>query len=770
MSTEFDPYHKWLGIPPKLQPPNHYRLLGVEPFESDLDVIEAAANQRMAYLQGLASGEHGELSQTLLNELAMARVCLMDPDEKEAYDAELRQEIEPPEGKTEQAETPTQPAAAVETERGAQGQIERPPTDDAPAPPPVAAAPPVAVPEPDAAPPATRVPPVALPTAQAVAAEGEVTALAEEGTLPSKKPPPVPAKSALKDIAPVVSVPTTKPVAHARQLRRNRNNPVILAAGSAAAILALLAVVYIATGQWKNEPSSEPRTSQGTSTSSRARQGQPKPNQPKRRVKPVDLPSDWPSTGSAKRQEPTGSEFLASPVTDFPVGEPKPLDVEPSQEDVPFAAAERAIKNGNIEAALPLIERVLESPDSQQRTWARQMLEEVDVATSDYTAQQSLEQLSDEQLELFVKGDLKVDAAYFQFSYPALRERFGETLKENAREALERRRENREDLMTAASDRPSDDAAPRVEEPPAKPKKTEVDPPTDPAELLDSRGLRKREEYWLLDGDDQLKESVARVEERERSSRAADTALLNAVDTYRESANQVAMAERTGRIGIIEQAQREFNNMKREYREVVARSMRARSQLTVASLRAAHRAEEALGRYGELADDPDVQWALKELGPETNKLGPTQTFERNLKRAQRNDERLLTDQVMGFFGGEEENVFHVQAILNDRASAQFALRPQAEFSLVPEHVLREAGIPYDREWKLEKKANGVEFRTNRVVIPSLRLGRFVSTDIEAFILPANVRNLSGFLANSAFPNFRINVQPGESVARLRAVD
>ena len=25
----FDPYRKWLGIPPQEQPPNHYRLLGI---------------------------------------------------------------------------------------------------------------------------------------------------------------------------------------------------------------------------------------------------------------------------------------------------------------------------------------------------------------------------------------------------------------------------------------------------------------------------------------------------------------------------------------------------------------------------------------------------------------------------------------------------------------------------------------------------------------------------------------------------------------------
>ena len=45
-STGFDPYHKWLGIPPEEQPPNHYRLLGLPPFEADLDVIDAAAKAR----------------------------------------------------------------------------------------------------------------------------------------------------------------------------------------------------------------------------------------------------------------------------------------------------------------------------------------------------------------------------------------------------------------------------------------------------------------------------------------------------------------------------------------------------------------------------------------------------------------------------------------------------------------------------------------------------------------------------------------------------
>jgi hypothetical protein len=84
----FDPYHKWLGIPAKDQPPNHYRLLGIDLFESDPDVIDAAANKQMAYIQVCATGLHVALSQKLLNELAAARLCLLDPTKKSNYDTQ----------------------------------------------------------------------------------------------------------------------------------------------------------------------------------------------------------------------------------------------------------------------------------------------------------------------------------------------------------------------------------------------------------------------------------------------------------------------------------------------------------------------------------------------------------------------------------------------------------------------------------------------------------------------------------------------------------
>jgi formylglycine-generating enzyme required for sulfatase activity len=98
----FDPYHKWLGIPPEEQPANAYRLLGVRLFEADADVISNAADQRMAHLRTHQAGPRGALSQKLLNEVAAARVCLLNPAKKAKYDAALRSKLATPDPQSSQ--------------------------------------------------------------------------------------------------------------------------------------------------------------------------------------------------------------------------------------------------------------------------------------------------------------------------------------------------------------------------------------------------------------------------------------------------------------------------------------------------------------------------------------------------------------------------------------------------------------------------------------------------------------------------------------------
>ncbi|MHC4404896.1 MAG: hypothetical protein ACYTG0_35055 [Planctomycetota bacterium] len=106
MSGSFDPYHKWLGISPKDQPPNHYRLLAIDLFESDPDVIASAADQRMTHVRSFQTGRRSALSQQVLNEIAAARVCLLNSEKKAEYDRQLRNQLDLESRRSEPAEVP----------------------------------------------------------------------------------------------------------------------------------------------------------------------------------------------------------------------------------------------------------------------------------------------------------------------------------------------------------------------------------------------------------------------------------------------------------------------------------------------------------------------------------------------------------------------------------------------------------------------------------------------------------------------------------------
>ena len=91
MTPDFDPYYKWLGIPPAEQPPTHYRLLGIRPEEMDAEVISNAADRMMRQLRKYQTGARAKLSQHMLREIVQAKNCLLDPNKRTAYDLHLKQ-------------------------------------------------------------------------------------------------------------------------------------------------------------------------------------------------------------------------------------------------------------------------------------------------------------------------------------------------------------------------------------------------------------------------------------------------------------------------------------------------------------------------------------------------------------------------------------------------------------------------------------------------------------------------------------------------------
>lgn len=94
MKGDFDPYYYFLGISPKDQPPDFYRLLGLERFESHVEIIEMAADRQMSHLHGAESGDHMDDVARLLSEVSRARLCLLSEKKKAEYDRQLQAHLD----------------------------------------------------------------------------------------------------------------------------------------------------------------------------------------------------------------------------------------------------------------------------------------------------------------------------------------------------------------------------------------------------------------------------------------------------------------------------------------------------------------------------------------------------------------------------------------------------------------------------------------------------------------------------------------------------
>jgi hypothetical protein len=93
VEESFNPYRKWFGIPIKEQPPHHYRLLGLEPLEEDLDAIVNALDTKMTFLKGQLSGAQHAEADRLIEELTGVQAVLLDPEKKTAYDTQLQSQL-----------------------------------------------------------------------------------------------------------------------------------------------------------------------------------------------------------------------------------------------------------------------------------------------------------------------------------------------------------------------------------------------------------------------------------------------------------------------------------------------------------------------------------------------------------------------------------------------------------------------------------------------------------------------------------------------------
>ncbi len=91
---ELDVYKEWLGIPDGPRPPDQYELLRLVRFEDSTEKVRNNYKKLNAHVRKYATGQYSVISQSLLNELAKAMLCLTDPERKREYDESLGREFE----------------------------------------------------------------------------------------------------------------------------------------------------------------------------------------------------------------------------------------------------------------------------------------------------------------------------------------------------------------------------------------------------------------------------------------------------------------------------------------------------------------------------------------------------------------------------------------------------------------------------------------------------------------------------------------------------
>jgi hypothetical protein len=89
MSDAFDPYWEWLQLADLGAPLDHYRLLGIRPFEDNPQVIQHACMLRVAELLRHERDPQGHRVPAICEQVEDAAACLIDPRRRREYEQQL---------------------------------------------------------------------------------------------------------------------------------------------------------------------------------------------------------------------------------------------------------------------------------------------------------------------------------------------------------------------------------------------------------------------------------------------------------------------------------------------------------------------------------------------------------------------------------------------------------------------------------------------------------------------------------------------------------
>jgi len=175
--------------------------------------------------------------------------------------------------------------------------------------------------------------------------------------------------------------------------------------------------------------------------------------------------------------------------------------------------------------------------------------------------------------------------------------------------------------------------------------------------------------------------------------------------------------------------------------------------------------DSTVKQYAELAEDDSIKKALSDLGAKaksTLKLGPSRDFQEIVKRLEKIEKSVLTEEVeLKRRGG----VYEVDVTFNKNETVSMIFDTGASFVTISTELARRIGLTpqaTDRPIELHV-ADGSVIEARQMTIPSVRVGKFTLNNVVCAVMPADKRDAPLLLGQTFINQFTHKVEAGRLI-------
>jgi clan AA aspartic protease (TIGR02281 family) len=170
-------------------------------------------------------------------------------------------------------------------------------------------------------------------------------------------------------------------------------------------------------------------------------------------------------------------------------------------------------------------------------------------------------------------------------------------------------------------------------------------------------------------------------------------------------------------------------------------------------------------QYAELAGDDSIKKALNDLGTKsksTLKLGPSRDFQDKIKRLERIEKSVLTEEVeLRRRGG----VYEVDVTLNRNVTVPMIFDTGASFVTISTELARRIGLtPQATDPTIALHvADGSVIEAKEMIIPRVRVGKFTLNNVVCAVMPADKRDAGLLLGQTFINQFTHKIEAGRLI-------